>query len=62
MKQKFYTTQQPKNKKADRIIKIDFDPMSQPSPMHKFAALNNRPIKFEDKRKKKPKYKPKYDY
>lgn len=62
MKQKLYTTQQPKNKKADRIIKIDFDPMSKPSPMHKFAALNNKPVTFEDKRKKKPKYKPKYDY
>ena len=62
MKQKTYEVHQPKNKKADRIIKVDFDTMSQPSPMHKFAALNNKPVKFEDKRKKKPKYKQHFDY
>jgi hypothetical protein len=62
VKQKMYEVHQPKNKKADRIIKVDFDITSQPSPMHKFAALNNKPVQFEDKRKKKPKYKPKYDY
>ena len=49
MKQKLYMTQQPKNKKVGRIIKFDFDLMSQPSPMHKFAALNNKPIKFWSK-------------
>ena len=62
MKQKTYEVHQPKDKKANRKIKVEADIMSLPSPMHKFCALNNKPVRFEDRRKKKPKHKPKYDY
>ena len=62
MNQKTYEVKQPKDKKADRKIKVEVDIMSLPSPVHKFGALNNKSIRFEDKRKKKPKYKPSYDY
>ena len=60
MKQKTYKVNQPKDKKADRKIKVEVDIMSLPSPVHRYCALNNKSVQFEDKRKKKPKHKPKY--
>lgn len=62
MKQKTYEVTQPKDKKANRKLKIEVDVMSLPSPVHKYCALNNKSVRFEDKRKKRPKYKPSYDY
>ena len=62
MKQKTYEVHQPKDKKASRKIKVEVDILSLPSPIHKYCALNNKSVRFEDKRKKKPKHKPKYDY
>ena len=60
MKQKTYEVHQPKRKR--RAFTIEFDILKMPSPVHKFGALNNKSVRFEDKRKKKPKHKPKYDY
>ena len=61
MKQKVYeVNHQPK--KNNRKFKVEVDVMSLPSPVHKYCALNNKSVRFEDKRKKRPKYKPKYDY
>ena len=62
MKQKTYEVNQPKDKKANRKLKVEVDVLSLPSPVHKYCALNNKSVRFEDKRKKRPKYKPKYDY
>ena len=61
MKQKMYeVNQQPK--KNNRKFKVEVDIMNLPSPVHKYCALNNKSVRFENKRKKKPKYKPSYDY
>ena len=60
VKQKTYVVQPPKKK--SNTITVHVDIMSLPSPVHKFCALNNKSVRFEDKRKKKPKHKPKYDY
>lgn len=61
MKQKMYeVNQQPK--KNNRKFKVEIDLTSLPSPVHKYGALNNKAVRFEDKRKKQPKYKPVYSY
>ena len=57
MKQKTYEVHQPKDKKANRKFKVDFDPTRQPSPIHKYCALTNKSVRFEDRRFKKPKHK-----
>jgi hypothetical protein len=55
MTQKMYEVQPPKKKK--NTIKVEVDILGLPSPVHKYGALNNKSVKFEDKRKKKPKHK-----
>ncbi len=55
MKQKTYEVQQPKKKK--NVIKVEFDITKVPSPVHKFCALNNKSVRFDDRRKRKPKHK-----
>jgi hypothetical protein len=50
-----YEVQPPKSKK--KTIKVEVDIMSLPSPVHKFGALNNKSVKFDDRRKRKPKHK-----
>ena len=55
MKQKMYEVQEPKKKK--NVIKVEFDILKAPSPVHKFGALNNKAVRFDDRRKRKPKHK-----
>ena len=58
MKNKWYT---PHVKKADsNIIIVGVDLASLPSNVHKYGALNNKSKVFDDRRKRKPKYKPNY--
>ena len=58
MKNKTFVTQAPKKK--DRVICIGVDLVHTPSKTHKYGALNNRAQVFDDRRKRKPKYKPNY--
>jgi hypothetical protein len=55
MKQKTYEVQPPKKKK--NVIKVEFDITEGPSPVHRFCALNNKSVRFDDRRKRKPKHK-----
>ena len=57
MKQKFYT---PHVKKNDKVLMISVDLAHIPSSTHKFGAINNKSKVFDDRRKRKPKYKPNY--
>ena len=50
----------PKEKKAKNVIQVQMDMTHLPSPVHKFGALNNKAKVFDDRRKRKPKYKPNY--
>ena len=50
-----YEVQEPKKKK--NVIKVEFDITKVPSPVHKFGALNNKSVRFDDRRKRKPKHK-----
>ena len=50
----------PKEKKDTNKINVNVSFVNIPSNTHKFGALNNKSIKFEDKRLKKPKYKKDY--
>lgn len=58
MKQKIYDVQPPKKKK--NVISVHIDVTKIPSAVHKYGALNNRAVVFDDRRKRKPKYKPNY--
>lgn len=57
MKQKYYT---PHIKKDDRVVMVSVDLAHISSPVHKYGALNNKSKVFDDRRKRKPKYKPNY--
>lgn len=50
----------PREKKADNVIQIKIDIASVPSQDRKFSRLKNRAQRFDDRRKRKPKYKPNY--
>ena len=50
----------PKEKKNKNIISISSDITRSASLLHKYGALNNKSKVFDDRRKRKPKYKPNY--
>ena len=58
MKQKFYTPQMKKDSNKIHMVDVDFAHL--PSMVHKYGALNNKSKVFDDRRKRKPKYKPNY--
>ena len=58
MKNKTWITQAPK--KDDRVITVGVDLTKLPSQTHKWGAINNKSQVFDDRRKRKPKYKPNY--
>ena len=58
MKNKTWITQAPK--KDDRVITVGVDLTKLPSQTHKWGAINNKSKVFDDRRKRKPKYKPNY--
>lgn len=58
MKNKTWITQAPK--KDDRVILVGVDLTRLPSNVHKYGAINNKSKVFDDRRKRKPKYKPNY--
>ena len=49
-----------KPKKNKNIIKVETTQVGLPSAVHKFGALMNKSQVFDDRRKRKPKYKPNY--
>lgn len=53
-----YEVKPPKKKK--NVISVQVDVTKLPSAVHKYGALNNRAVVFDDRRKRKPKYKPNY--
>ncbi len=57
MKQKTHTV---KMKKSDNIIQIKIDISAVPSQDRKYSRLKNKAQIFDDRRKRKPKYKPNY--
>ena len=57
MKTKMYAVQQPKK---SNVVSVSIDLAGLPSTVHK-SMSNFRAVRFEDKRKKKPKYKDTYD-
>ena len=60
MKQKFYT---PHINKDSRVLVVGVDLANLSSQTHKWGAINNKPKVFDDRRKRKPKYKSDYlDY
>ena len=50
----------PREKKNPNMIHVVFDRSSIPSPDRKFSRLRNNAQVFDDRRKRKPKYKPNY--
>ena len=44
-------------KKSDRVIKVEINITNLPSNLHKYGALRNKAQVFDDRRKRKPKYK-----
>ena len=58
MKNKTWITQAPK--KDDRVIMVGVDLTKLPSQTQKWGAINNKSKVFDDRRKRKPKYKPNY--
>jgi hypothetical protein len=58
MGQKMYEVKPPKKKK--NVISVQVDVTKLPSAVHKYGALNNKAVVFDDRRKRKPKYKPNY--
>lgn len=46
-------------KKDDRVIKVEINITNLPSNLHKYGALRNKSQVFDDRRKRKPKYKQK---
>lgn len=57
MKQKVHIV---KTKKPDNVIQIKIDISTVPSQDRKFSRLQNKAQVFDDRRKRKPKYKPNY--
>ena len=49
-----------KTKKLDNIIQVRIDISTVPSQDRKFSRLKNKAQVFDDRRKRKPKYKPNY--
>jgi hypothetical protein len=50
----------PKKKKNSNVIHIEIDITSVPSQDRKYSRLRNKAQVFDDRRKRKPKYKPNY--
>jgi len=50
-------THQVQPKKSDRGIKVEINITNLPSNLHKYGALRNKAKVFDDRRKRKPKYK-----
>jgi hypothetical protein len=48
---------QTRPKKDKTVIKVEIDITSLPSNLHKYGALRNKAQIFDDRRKRKPKYK-----
>lgn len=53
-------THEVRERKPDNVIQIRIDISSVPSQDRKFSRLKNRAQVFDDRRKRKPKYKPNY--
>ena len=49
-----------REKKPKHVIQIKVDLSSVPNPDRKFSRLKNKAQVFDDRRKRKPKYKPNY--
>ena len=49
-----------REKKPKNVIQIKIDITSVPNPDRKFSRLKNKAQVFDDRRKRKPKYKPNY--
>jgi hypothetical protein len=49
-----------KAKRPDNIIQVRIDISTVPSQDRKFSRLKNKAQVFDDRRKRKPKYKPNY--
>ena len=47
-------------KKNKNIIEVEIDSISIPSQDRKYSRLRNKSPVFDDRRKRKPKYKPNY--
>jgi hypothetical protein len=47
-------------KKPDNIIQVNIDISAVPNPDRKYSRLRNKAQVFDDRRKRKPKYKPNY--
>ena len=50
-------TYQTRPKKKDKVIKVEINITALPSNLHKYGALRNKAQVFDDRRKRKPKYK-----
>ena len=57
MKRRTYEVQE---RKPENVIQIRIDISSVPSQDRKFSRLKNKAQVFDDRRKRKPKYKPNY--
>ncbi len=53
-------THEVRTKKPKNVIKIQIDISSVPSQDRKYSRLKNKAQVFDDRRKRKPKYKPNY--
>lgn len=60
MRHKIYEVTPPKSKKEQRTIHVEIDITSLPSPIHKHCVLTTKSVRFDDRRKRKPKHKPNY--
>ena len=50
-------TYQTRPKKKDNVIKVEINITALPSNLHKYGAIRNKDQVFDDRRKRKPKYK-----
>jgi hypothetical protein len=50
----------PREKKNRNVVNVEATQIGLPSQLHKFGALKNKSQVFDDRRKRKPKYKPNY--
>ena len=50
----------PREKKNKNVVTVETTQIGLPSQLHKFGALKNKAQVFDDRRKRKPKYKPNY--
>ena len=57
MRQRTHEVKEPKKK---NVLKIQIDISSVPSQDRKYSRLRNKAQVFDDRRKRKPKYKPNY--